>query len=324
MRRLVGCVLCLLCMASCALAQTDTYMDIVDAVYALGADHVTFSQDGDWLSAVLSREETLPQMGSVTQWEGVAYHLSTGEPVGWDEVFSDGDAAAARLEEIAQTALYANAYAEYSRFSPVPRDSFALENGQLTVYYPAEQFSHFSGVSGALSVYAYEMDGLLCPDIPWAVGDTAQAAQGLATALETGALPGALSEWTLGRPMAEADAALRLVDVPDIKLDYAVYHFEAAPMRGVSLLSTGESVDSALIEGVFAERMDFCGLCTGVAAREACVAALGEPDESRVVETADAYSRLPAGETLCWRNETRALELHFVDGVLHSVTLLAL
>ena len=154
---LVGCVLCLLCMASCALAQTDTYMDLVDAVYALGADHVTFSQDGDWLSAVLSREETLPQMGSVTQWEGVAYHLSTGEPVGWDEVFSDGDAAAARLEEIAQTALYANAYAEYSRFSPVPRDSFALENGQLTVYYPAEQFSHFSGVSGALSVYAYEM-----------------------------------------------------------------------------------------------------------------------------------------------------------------------
>lgn len=114
--------------------------------------------------------------------------------------------------------------------------------------------------------------------------------------------------------MAEADAALRLVDVPDIKLDYAVYHFEAAPMRGVSLLSTGESVDSALIEGVFAERMDFYGLCTGVAAREACVAALGEPDESRVVETADAYSRLPAGETLCWRNETRALELHFVDG----------
>lgn len=316
---LISLMLC----AACAGAEANPYDAILAEVDAFGADAVEFMTAEGWLSVRFTREMVVVPVGQVTQHDGRAYDLTTGETIAWEDLFVDGDLAAERLEGLAENALYDNAYAEYKEVTPVPRDSFTVANGLLTLYYPASQLSYFSGSSGALSFYAYELAGLLQEGVPLAVGDPATAKEGLETALETGTLPGALSEWAIGVAMRAADEALYAVDTPDIKEDYAVYHFEAPEMRGVGLLAdpASLSVESAGIVGIWAERIDFHGLCAGVATREQCVEALGQPDRTTVIEAASAYSRLPAGETLGWQGHGNVLELHFVEGVLQSVTL---
>ncbi|MDR0928765.1 MAG: hypothetical protein LBM74_03515 [Oscillospiraceae bacterium] len=274
-------------------------------------------QTGDWLSAV-ARIDGADGAHSVA----AVYDLAAGALVTWDDLFLDGEAAAAHLEALAG-ASQGNTYHEFNQIHPIPRDHFALRGGQLFIYYPREQLAHVSGNAGAYAFYAYEMPGLLQEGVPLATGDVTQAAAGLLEVLETGALPAPYAAWSLGNPMANAAAALTQVDVPNLTHDYAVYAFEAPEMRGVSLLAHPDATDadSALIAGVYAQRIDFFGLCTGIATRAQCEAALGQPDAVLQIEEVDAYSRLPVGETLLWQQGGRALELHFVEGVLHSITL---
>jgi hypothetical protein len=94
-------------------------------------------------------------------------------------------------------------------------------------------------------------------------------------------------------------------------------------MRGVNLLAHPDETTAATaaIAGVYARRIEFYGLGTGIATRAACEAALGQPDAVTAIAEADAYSRLPVGETLTWQRGGRALDFHFAQGVLHSVTL---
>lgn len=329
MRRLFLFVLvCLLFAAPAALSQEN--QKTTDALFAAldekapGAmmipGGVSFFEEGPYMTAV-ARIENL----DVTEWAGLVYDTQAGAFVAWDDLFTDGDAAAAKLEAIAEASSYANAYAEHNRISPMPRDNFAVFDGQLTVYYPSQQLSHVSGQAGAFSFYAYELDGLLKEGVPLFKGDPAKAREVLSHALSEGALPGSLSAVKLGGAMREAAETLGLVDVPDLTYDFAVYRFEDPKMRGVSLLSgtDEEHAETAVIRGIYAKRMDFSGLITGFTTRQACVQALGEPDAAMAVETADAYSRLPVGETLLYRGEGRAMEFHFTDGVLHSVTLRA-
>lgn len=277
-----------------------------------------FTEAESWMSAVVTCEDA-----DYTEWYGFVYSGDADGLVGWDGLFADEEAAAARIETIAEASVYANAYAEHNQIVPVPRDNFALVDGQLVVYYPPEQLSHFSGRAGAFAFYAYELDGVLRDDVPLTRGDVAQADQGLAETLAAGRLPGALEAWTLGTAMQAADDALGLVDVPDVKDGEAVWHFEAPEMRGVAFLSPDgvNRVDSAVIGGVHAERIDFYGLQTGVATETACVAVLGEPDARETVTDGGAYALLPAGEQLTWQGTNAALSMHFIDGTLHSVTL---
>ncbi len=318
----------LLLAAPCALAQGAPWDAILSAVQALNPDGLSqdaqFKEAGGWMSAIVSQEGMIAPRLEGTQWHGLVYDTETGEPVAWDDLFADGDAAAARMEEIAEESTYDNAYAEYNQITPLPRESFAVYDGVLTVYYPAEQLSHFSGRSGAFSFYAYELDGLLNEGVPLAAGDVAGAKTAMAAALTDGALPAPLDEWKLGGSMSDAADKLGVVDVPDLTHDFAVYRFEAPEMRGVSLLAKPdeENVNTASIAGIMAERIDFSGLQTGVSTREECVAALGEPAETVAVDASDAYSRLPVGEALMWSGDGKTvLELHFAEGVLYSVTL---
>lgn len=300
--------------------QADMPWDIIlEAVAALNPDGLTqnaeFVQAGTWMSVTVSQEGFIaPRMQGV-QYYGLVFALPEGERIAWEDVFIDGDAAAARMEEIASASLHFNTYSEYNEVSPVPRESFTVQDGVLTVYYPATQLSCFSGRSGGLSFYAYELDGLLAPDVPLHAGDPAQAGSALNQALESAALPGPLSAWAIGRPMQEAADALGLVDVPDFDEHYAQWMFEAPQMRGVTLLSAREmdQVETAVISGIRTTRIDFSGLQTGISTREACLAAL--PDGAEAGEDAN-------GDTLSWQEGNIRLVLHFVDDVLHQVSLL--
>ncbi len=312
---------------SAAVAQGTPWDAILTAVEKLNPDgleqEAEFHEAGGWISAIVSQKGRIAPQMEGTQWFGRVFDMATGEPITWDDVFADGDAAAERIQALAEASAYDNAYAEHNQIAPVPRDSFSVRDGVLTVYYPAEQLSHFSGRSGAFSFCAYELDGLVREGVPLAQGDSGQAKEAFEAALAEGAFPEPLSEWKLGGEMGEAAEALGLVDVPDLTYDAAMYRFEAPEMRGVTLLAAplDEDVDRAVIIGIMAERMDFSGLKTGISSREACVTALGEPDSGEMVETADAYSRLPTGETLKWIRGDKALEMHFIDGILFSVSL---
>ena len=328
MRRLFCCFLIiLLTAASVSLAEPlplDAVFEAVEGFRAEGFTHsAEFIQADPWLSAVIMKEGHFEGVGRGTEWIGLVFNLETGERIAWDDLFADGDAAAEVIERIISESSFKNAYSEYNAISPVPRDNFAVSGDTLTVYYPVGQLSHFSGRCGAFSFYAYELSGLLKEDIPLQAGDPALAKEALAAALTAKALPGPLSKWSIGSPMRDAKNELTLVDVPDFTYDYAIYRFEAPEMRGVFLLSNPDedNAETAVIAGIMAERIDFSGLCTGVANREDCVAALGNPDEVDSVNESDAYSRLPIGETLRWLDGDVALEMHFVQNTLHSVTI---
>lgn len=317
-------------MIPCALAQQlplDAVFDAVEGFRAEGFTHsAEFFDVGSWMSAVVSQEGQFEGLGKGIQRTGLVFDMETGERVLWDDLFVDGDAAADRIEAIIEASTYNNTYAEFNALTPVPRDNFTVSADVLTIYYPVKQLSHFSGLCGAFSFYAYELAGLLREDIPLQAGDAATAKDVLQATFENKALPGPLVRWAIGSQMMDAKEALGLVDVPDLTYDYAVYHFLAPDMRGVSLLSlpAEDKVDTASIAGIMAERIDVGGLCTGVTNKENCIAALGEPQAVTLVETADGYSRLPEGETLYWYGNDVALELHFVTNILYSVTLLAL
>ncbi len=319
MRRFICMLIVMLLALPCALAEETSVNPaaaIIDQVMALGAGTPEFAENGSWMSVRLTDGQ---------QTDGRVFSLETGDPIGWDDLFINGDEAEEALLLIAEDATYHNAYAENDDLAPMPRDSFTVQDGLLTVYYPADRLSHFSGRSGAFAFYAYELTGLLSEGVPLAPMDPETAADGLVTTLAEGTLPGPLSRFAIGGAMADVDAAWGVVDVPDLSYEHAMYHFEAAEARGATFLSdkSEEKVNTATIAGIMSRTVDFYGLCPGIADRAACVTALGEPDAAHTVTESDAYSRLPIGETLTWHGEKYILELHLVDGVLWSVAVLA-
>lgn len=315
MRRFLAGMLAVVLLCAPLAALADAMSAMFDALDALGGTDAAFSVVGELLCATAKKD------GEVY---GFAFDNATGERVTWDRLFSDCDAAAAALEKIAAEWTYANAYGNFENLSPMPRENFALDERGLTVYYPAAQLTNLSGSQFGVQFNAYELEGLLRENIALSRGDTANAPAALQTALETGALPGLPQQAALGGSIADAAEALGLVDVPDVKRDAAVWTFEAPAMRGVSLLSAPDdlSESGAVICGVFARRVDFSGLIPGESTKEDCLAALGAPDETRAVASADAYDRLPAGETLLWRGEAAAIELHFAENILYSAAIL--
>lgn len=325
MRRLFCfCMIGLMMMASCAMAE-DPMMRATNAIFdaiqektaGKNAAAPMILQTGSWLSAV-AEISGVP----FTEWAAVTYDVDAGTMVTWDDLFTDGDAAAARIEEIAQAATYDNAYSERNEIAPAPRDNFIVDGAQLTIYYPPTQLSYFSDRAGAFSFYAYELDGLLREEVPLVSGDAVEFEDAMDAILRDGILSGLPGVVALGVPMADAAEALVLVDVPDIKNEAAVWLFEDPGMRGVALLSARDdiNVDSATVTGILAERIDLQGMCAGLTAQDECLALMGAA--SRVEQVAaDAYGLLPAGETHIWAANGHELGLHFVDGVLHSVLL---
>lgn len=315
MRRFLAVILLAALLSAPLCAGADAMNALFDALDALGGEDAAFSVVGELLCATARK-------GGETY--GFVFSDETGERMAWDDLFADGDAAAARLEEIAAAWTYANAYGGFENLSPMPRDNFALDERGLTVFYPASQLTNLSGSQFGVWFDAYELEGLLSENVALARGDAGGAAEALRTALETGLLPGLPEQTALGGGMAAAADALGLVDVPDVKRGAAVWAFEAPVMRGASLLSAPDALskESAAITGAFALRIDFSGLIPGESTKEACIRALGAPDETARVAGADAYDRLPDGETLLWRGEAALLEMHFVENILYSVAIL--
>lgn len=292
----------------------DTIFAQTDAVNPDGLEQaLAFEEAGPWLSVTATQHGMIAPRIMGTQKYGLVFAMEDGSRVTWDQVFSDGDAAAAWIEAQAEAeaASLGNAYSEYNDISPVPRDNFTVGEHVFTVYYPAAQLSYFSGLSGGFSFYAYELDGLLAEGVPIAQGEISEAETAVRQAVDTGALPGALADWAMGMQMQEADEALGLVDVPDFDAANALWRFEAPLMQGVTFLSDREDmqVETAVITGIVTTHYDLSGLQTGRTTFAACEAAL----QGLSPETEPQSMRFIGG--------TYALTLRFEEDILYSIAL---
>ena len=138
----------------------------------------------------------------------------SGERLALQDLFADVEAAAAYMEAEAEKSLSEelNGYLEYSEITPLPRDSFTLDENGVTFWYPAEQFSLLSGYAGAVQFWYEELDAFLT-ESPVESLTAAEQKEQVEESVSQGALPKVPAK--MGQPVNELTEAYRLLRTPD-------------------------------------------------------------------------------------------------------------
>ncbi len=234
--------------------------------------------DDTLFSVVISARGKLPQKRDGHAYTAATYDLATGERVTLDALFTDVDAAVARMEEIALESLSEelNGYLEDSDITPLPADSFTVDENGITFWYPSDQFLLASGYSGACQFWYAELDGLwqegIVPE-----GKTAEHVEELVAAGVVPQLP-----VKLGDNMQEAADAYRLLRTPDEFPGGRYFVMEHPDFRGVMVISDSieQEYENSVVEGIQLRRGEFCGMVIGAAQRAEWLDALGEADQT--------------------------------------------
>lgn len=244
--------------------------------------------------------------------------LNTGEEIPLSRLL-DEEKAADRLSEIVlevQEAL--NAYLDAGDLTPVPLESVCFDERGMTVHYPAERFSYFSGHAGAVELRYYELadvwtqEMLSALETPLAPGEQAES---IRSAAKEGVLWG-LEELRVGALLSEALEQFGTLTEPDYITNGEIYEFEHASLRGVYVIAArgAENDASATIQAVRSRRISLGGLCTGVSMREDCLEMMGTPSFSVTLDADTAeYMRLEAGSMDVYPAEKCELKLYY-DG----------
>ena len=121
----------------------------------------------EWVfSALLTVEEK--QAGSRREQSETAltYDLSDGEKLTLDRLFSDSAEAVRQMEAMAETSLgqEMTEYMDNRDVTPLPKDSFTMDEWGITFHYPVSQLSFASGVAGAVQFFYDELYGLWLTD----------------------------------------------------------------------------------------------------------------------------------------------------------------
>ena len=247
-----------------------------------GQQTLTVDYDA-WLSdeifsVVISAKGKLPQKRDGHSYTALTYDLETGERVTLDALFADVDAAVAYMEEIALATLSEelNGYLEYSDVTPLPVDSFTLNDDGITFWYPAEQFSLASGYSGACQFWYSELDGLWLDTSDEELSDVERKALIEALAAE-GRIPHV--PVSLGDNMQAIADEYRLLRTPDEFPGGCYFIMEDPAFRSILLISDSIQWDYAdsVLEGIQLRRGELCGLVIGQTARDSWQQLLGEP-----------------------------------------------
>ena len=190
----------------------------------------------DIFSAVISAKGRLPKTRDGHSYTALTYDLKTGERVTLDRLFTDVDAAVALMEEkaIATLSEELNGYLEYSDLTPLPLDSFTLNEDGITFWYPADQFSLISGYSGACQFWYEELEGLWAAD-PTPELSTAEQKTAIEKSISSGILPRVPVQ--MGQNMQEIADAYRLLRTPDEFPGGRYFLMEHPAFRSVLLIS---------------------------------------------------------------------------------------
>lgn len=217
--------------------------------------------------------------------------MASGSEKTLDGIFSDVDALQSFLDSYVEEKVlpYINTYLDTSELLPVPLDNVYLAADGLTIHYPADRFSFFSGNSGAIEIKYYELGEAFVRDVETI--EAAASVQSILTTAALGVLPGVNDVW-LDMTLSGALAVFGTLTDPDYIADGEIYEVERPDLRGVSLIAPrGAETDAgALLSGIRSQRVNMQGLKTGVTERSECIQHLGEPQGSVMLDFAAAES----------------------------------
>ncbi len=270
------------------------------------------------------------RMGHV--YTALAFDLATGKQLTLDDIFSDAEGAFSVMEQKLEeeVAPYLSGYMENDSLTPVPRDNFYLTPDYITFYYPQDQFSMLSGLSGGASFDYYELAETLnlsegSPLSALEVGSSLEISESTAeqvkNAVSEGVLPGIGAK--IGDRLMDRLNQYRLLVEPDYYPGGRFFEVEAPELRSIWLLTDAltESYDSNQVLGIRADRVNLYGIRTGMTSIDSWREALGQPESTVELDdsTASDY-RLPAGTSDYYTFGQNKLRLHADEtGVLVSV-----
>ena len=255
-------------------------------------------------------------------------NLETGMEIYLDELFADAPAAIAAMEAIIERDVLdgMSDYMEFSDLLPMPTDSFFVDEGGLTIYYPEDRYRYFDGESGSVSFYWHELADYIAEDSPayaLANPDVPYSRSGIETACSSGLISPMLPI-ELGDLLGEVMQDVPLAD-PDYTTDALVYPLERERGFAVEIPKYAETDEEETpVSAIRASRIGFCGLLkTGVTTDVEVLQLMGEPARETVYDEDAAFdAMLDPGTSLMYEVEGRVLQLHIgEDGVLSCVIL---
>lgn len=290
--------------------------------------------NGDVFSAVVSAVGIMENGRAGQEYTAFNYRLSSGEPMGIDQLFADTGGAVNYMEE-KLTATYLDelgSYVENAAVAPLPRASFALDADGITFYYPREQFSLVSGYCGAAQFYYSELLPYLDQSpqgLPAALGllpetlTDAQVKAAVAQTAKAGILPNVPVK--LDDPMPGVIAAYRLLREPDQYPGGRYCQMEAPLFRQVLVLTDAltSGFEGSAVSGLLSYRANLYGIRAGETTQTRWREILGEPASTVSFDEQLAASYgLPAGTGDYYNFDAAQLLLYAdADGVLYAVRL---
>ena len=275
-------------------------------------------------SVLISAKGRQPGKRDGHTWTALSYDLSTGEKLTLDQLFADADEAVVQMEAMAEASLSEelNGYMEFSDILPLPVESFTLDQTGITFWYPQEQFSFFSGFSGACQFWYEELDGLWMESITPERTDE-QIRSETEAAVSKGTIPGVPVQ--MGESILNVCERYRLLRTPDEFPGGRYFLMEDPRFRDVCVLSDSlyPDYDQSVVEGVQLRRGGLCGLIVGQTTQERWRDVLGQPEKTVAFTENMAYDyNLPAGSYDVYRFGNNELRLHADEnGVMCAVQL---
>lgn len=288
--------------------------------WKLQVDHQSCLLEDRIFSTVISAKGRIGNQRDAHQYTAGTYDLATGEKIALDELFTDVEAAVELMEELAQESLMEewNGYLEYSDLTPLPRDSFTLDETGITFWYPAKQFSFLSGHAGAVQFWYEELHGLWKENRVEQETDQQQRIK-IVQSVEEGIIPGV--PVAMGQTMQEVTEIYRLLRTPDEFPGGRYFVLEDPAFRSILVIS--DALESRYVEGIQLKRGGLHGLMIGKTSRQEWQDVLGIPMESVTVTENMAYDyRLPMGEYDVYHFGAHELRLHADEaGILCAIQL---
>lgn len=296
----------------------------------LQADYV-HTVKGDVLSAALLATGPVENARATQRWSAANIDLTTGETIGYDDLFVDAEAALLALSDTLEWGIAPklSAHLSAAQLTPVP-ETFGLSATGLTLYYPIEQLATLSDKAGTVTFQWCELlehlklgEGSILRRIGAEEMLTLDETSGekIRTAVESGALPGIPVQ--LGGSVQEAVDAYRLLLDPDLYENGRLIQLEDGAFWDVYLLtdSLTNSWEHSVIQGIRADQINLYGLMTDVTTQTQWRAALGEPDATVEVDDVKAEAnRILPGYSDYYNFDGVQLRLHANDeGVLTSL-----
>ena len=276
--------------------------------WKLRVDHQSSILDEKVFSTVISAKGRIGNQRDAHVYTARTYDLTTGERLVLEDLFIDVEEAVERMERIAEESLLEelNGYLEFSDLTPLPRDSFTLDETGITFWYPAQQFSLLSGYAGAVQFWYEELDGLWRTDAGESLTSQEQKAR-IVQSVENGELPNVPAR--MSQPMEEVTERYRLLRTPDEFPGGRYFVMEDPAFRSILIIS--DALESEFVEGIQLKRGGLHGLLIGKTQQEEWRKVLGSPVEKVPVTQNMAYDyHLPMGSYDIYHFGAHELRLH--------------